>query len=117
MYSPVLDDTGPDLQNLYEPFKTLNNSDHNNNENENEDDIINNPSVNAHENNNCLNCPLTVDEIRKCINTLKNNKSPGMDKVLNEYIKCTSDKMLPIYDKLLCTISLKHKVICIYICI
>ena len=60
MYSPVLDDTGPDLQNLYEHFKTLNNSDNNNNEDENEDDIINNPSV--HENNNCLKCPLTVDE-------------------------------------------------------
>ena len=91
---------GPDLQNLYEHFKTLNNSDNNNNEDENEDDIINNPNVNAHENNNCLNCPLTVDEIRKCINSLKNNKSPGIDKVLNEYIKCTSDKMLPIYDKM-----------------
>jgi len=78
---------GPDLQNLYEVehFKTLNNSD-NNNEDENDDDIINNPNVNAHENSNCLNCPLTVDEIRKCINSLKNNKSPEIDKVLNEYI-------------------------------
>ena len=45
------------LQNLYEHFKTLNNTNTNNNEDEdedkNDDDIINNPNVNALENNNC----------------------------------------------------------------
>lgn len=34
-------------------------------------------------------------EINQC--TKKNNKSPGIDKVLNNYIKCTNTKMVPVY--------------------
>ena len=34
-----------------------------------------------------LNDPITSQEIMKCINELKNNKSPGSDMIINEYIK------------------------------
>ena len=49
--------------------------------------------------NDVLDCPITDDEIRKCINTLKNNK--GDDQILNEYIKSTADIMINTYTKLL----------------
>ena len=42
----------------------------------------------------------TSVEIDKCIKLLKNNKSPGIDNVLNEYIKCTKTQLLPICVKL-----------------
>ena len=45
----------------------------------------------------CLNCPFTSYEIERCINKLKNSKSPGSDEILNEYIKTTKDLMLPVY--------------------
>ena len=50
--------------------------------------------------NNHLNAPFTSVEIDKCIKLLKHYKSPGIDNVLNEYIKCTKTQMLPIYVKL-----------------
>jgi hypothetical protein len=50
--------------------------------------------------NHDLNSPFTPEEIKKCINKLKNNKAHGIDLILNEYLKCSSDIMLPIYEKL-----------------
>ncbi len=47
-----------------------------------------------------LNNPITSHEIMKCINKLKNNKSPESDMILNEYIKNTKDIMCPLYVKL-----------------
>ena len=44
-----------------------------------------------------LNSSITEAEIRKCIKALKNNKCPANDRILNEYLKCSSDKMIPIY--------------------
>ncbi len=34
------------------------------------------------------------------IKKLKNNKSPGVDMILNDYIKCTQTMLLPLYVKL-----------------
>ena len=50
--------------------------------------------------NDVLDCPITDDEIRKCIDTLKNNKATGDDQILNEYIKSTADIMIKTYTKL-----------------
>ena len=47
-----------------------------------------------------LNNPITENEIRKSITKLKNNKSPGNDMVINEYIKNTQDMLCPLYVKL-----------------
>ena len=37
--------------------------------------------------NDTINIPFTCDEISKHISSLKNNKSPGIDNILNEFIK------------------------------
>ena len=47
--------------------------------------------------NDSINHPITHDEITKCINTLKTNKSSGCDNVVNEYIKSTVNTMLNFY--------------------
>ncbi|KAK6182088.1 hypothetical protein SNE40_009852 [Patella caerulea] len=39
--------------------------------------------------NDVINEPITDIEIEYCINNLKNNKSHGIDEILNEYINCT----------------------------
>ena len=49
---------------------------------------------------NELNSEISQSEILKAIKALKNNKTPGVDRVLNEYIKQTSTMFLPIYHKL-----------------
>jgi hypothetical protein len=54
----------------------------------------------CNEYNHELNSPFTASEIKKCIVKLKNNKAYGLDCILNEYLKCSSDLMLPIYEKL-----------------
>ncbi len=40
---------------------------------------------------------ISDDEIRKYVRNQKNNKAQGCDKILNEYIKLTTDVMLPVY--------------------
>ena len=47
-----------------------------------------------------LNRPFSSYEIDKCIRKLKNSKSPGLDNILNEYIKLTKERMLPLYTTL-----------------
>ena len=47
---------------------------------------------------------ITALEIKKCIIKLKNNKAHGIDYILNEYLKGSSDLILPIYEKLFNTI-------------
>ena len=49
--------------------------------------------------NSPLNIPFDEEEIRKCVNKLKNNKSPGLDDIINEFIKCSNDKMCKLYCK------------------
>ena len=47
-----------------------------------------------------LNQPFCEEEIRKFVKNLKNNKAAGIDGILNEYIKCSIDLMVPLYTKL-----------------
>ena len=50
--------------------------------------------------NDYLNRPFTCEEIDQCIKRLKNNKTPGGDEILNEYLKLTKHFMLPVYETL-----------------
>ena len=43
-----------------------------------------------------LNSYFSLDEKKKAINSLSNNKSPGVDEISNEIIKHSQDKILPI---------------------
>ena len=84
----------PDIKTLYEYFKNSNIPDYDVQEN---CDIENNHNL---DNNEYLNSPITPAEIEKCINKLKNSKSPGTDNIINEYIKQTKQLLLPVYTQL-----------------
>ena len=45
------------------------------------------------EGNEHLDAPVTEEEVRKITAKLKNNKSPGIDGIVNEYIKYGIDKI------------------------
>ena len=47
-----------------------------------------------------LNATITPEEVLQVTKTLKNNKSPGLDNVLNEHLKSTITVMCPLYVKL-----------------
>ena len=51
-------------------------------------------------NDESINADITEEEIRTIVNNLKNGKSPGVDRILNEYIKATIDIFVPFYVKL-----------------
>ena len=44
-----------------------------------------------------LNSKITESEVLTAISTLKNGKSPGEDRILNEYIKTTKTMFLPLH--------------------
>lgn len=51
--------------------------------------------------NAALNAEITSEEILKCINSLKNSKSPSPeDKILNEFLKCAKILLMPVFVKL-----------------
>ena len=89
-------DIQANLNDLYEFFKKVNNNEENNNS----------PEVNPEELesinivNEDINRRITEEEILNSIRNLKNNKSAGIDNILNEHIKATKDIMLPFYVKL-----------------
>jgi hypothetical protein len=80
---------------LFEHFKKLN-------ENDSDDDVE--PDFNFdHIDNDVgqfLNSPITEKEIKNVVLKLKNDKAFGNDGILNEYIKNTTDDLMPIYVKL-----------------
>ena len=49
---------------------------------------------------NELDFTITQNEVLKSIEKLKNKKSPGIDGILNEMIKCGSETLAPIFTKL-----------------
>ena len=50
--------------------------------------------------NEIINTEFTTIEITKHINALKNNKSPGTDKILNEFMKYCPNELIPVIVKL-----------------
>ena len=83
----------PDLYEFYEHFKNINATSNKDPEN----DVPLTPPDFDNDGEEILNCEITESEIRKCIRNLKNSKSPGTDDVLNEYLKCTSTLLMPLY--------------------
>ena len=70
------------LEDLFEHFRNVNRV----NDNEELGAALNENYV-QHENDTEINGPITLDEIIKAVRRLKNNKSSGIDMVLNEHIK------------------------------
>ena len=66
----------------------------NGNETDNLQDDIN---IDITDDDEILNLSITEGEILKCIKALKNNKCSANDRILNEYIKNSTDVMLPVY--------------------
>ena len=81
----------PSLNDFYEHFKNINTTN-------DLDEQLTNEYLN--DENQILNSYITREEISTCIKNLKAGKSPGEDKILNEYIKSTKDIFLPLYEKL-----------------
>lgn len=85
----------PQLETLYNHFKTVSNDpSHNLDESSNLNEQYTDNS------NFTLNSPITAPEILKCIQLLKTNKSSGLDDILNEYIKYSQNKLMPLYLKI-----------------
>ena len=78
------------IETLYDFFKGLNE----NNEHDNDDHDIN---IDVTDDDEILNSSITEAEILKYLKSLKNNKCPTNDNINNEYLKNSTEKMLPIY--------------------
>ncbi len=82
------------LDKFYDHFRLLSN----------DDDHVDNEGIDyeitSDFNSAILNGPITSDEVKRCIRKLKSNKSPGVDNIINEYIKCTVDLLCPLYVKI-----------------
>ena len=82
----------PHPNEFYENFKQINEINRDSAEEADTENVPNDPFENE-----TLNCEITAPEILKCIRNLKDAKSPGSDDVLNEYMKCTSHLLMPLY--------------------
>ena len=70
-------------------------------ENSNEETPNNNGNIDFNPNETfSYNDPINEAEITEAIKKLKNNKSPGIDLILNEHLKSTSDTLLPVLKNL-----------------
>ena len=82
------------INELYTFFKCFN-------ENERGTNIeITTPHTTTDNDNPILNSEIRNEEITQAIQKLKNEKSPGQDFILNEYIKASIETFLPIYNNL-----------------
>ena len=86
---------GPPLKEFYAHFKEIYSD---NPIDDNHDSNFSNMSFT--ECNDYLNRPFTCEEIDQCIKRLKNNKTPGGDEILNEYLKLTRHFMPSVYESL-----------------
>ena len=50
--------------------------------------------------NPLLNLQFTIQEVNCCINKLNNNKACGLDQILNEFLKVSSPKIIPVFTSL-----------------
>ena len=82
----------PTLEEFYEHFKMLNMAESSENDTQHR--------FPSSENNASLNARITPDEILRGIKNLKNGKTSGLDNILNEHIKSTSNIFIPVYEKL-----------------
>jgi hypothetical protein len=82
------------LDDLYTFFKNINEDEPISDEHS---DFANNENNDINEE---IDSPISEKEITDAIKSLKNNKSPGFDNIVNEQIKATAHIMLPIYIKL-----------------
>ena len=48
----------------------------------------------------CINVPITIDEISEAVQCIRNNKSPGPDAVINDYLKSSINVMIHLYEML-----------------
>ena len=62
--------------------------------------VVQTQIVNVVDDQHILNRIITENEIQSCINRLKSHKAPGLDNILNEYIKISADILMPIYLKI-----------------
>ena len=81
----------PTAEEFLEMFKNLNENP------DNSEPEINN---NLQNDNNILNTEITQGEILKAIKRLKNNKAYCSDKIPNEFLKYSSEKLINIFSKL-----------------
>ena len=79
------------LNTLFDHFHDLNKSKTNAN--------VNIPDSPIQNSNESINRAFTIDEINKHINSLKNNKSPGIDNILNEFIKYSPKELIVVIVK------------------
>ena len=82
------------------------NTNDDNDDNDGDDDNENGDGKNMDDNdlqnlvNEEINQPITYEELSKAIKALKNNKSPGLDNIMNEPLKSTFNIMHPLLIKL-----------------
>jgi hypothetical protein len=81
----------PPLDDLYIFFQNLNKGDTDKNEIKIDLDNIDSDSENV------LNRRIEEGEVKTAIKQMKNGKTPGIDNVINEYIKTPADLMTPLY--------------------
>lgn len=79
------------LDRFYEHFKSLATEEEEYEDIQYEINLINNDSLNE---------PITACGVLENMKKLKNNKAPGNDMVINEYIKSTQHVFCPLYVKL-----------------
>ncbi|MCW4346970.1 MAG: reverse transcriptase domain-containing protein [Candidatus Thiodiazotropha endolucinida] len=94
------------LNDFYEFYKQINSGANSENEDDGDTDI-NDFLQNCNFDNefqtileNEINQKISANEISTAIKSLRNNKSPGIDNIVNEHLKTTVNIMLPIYVKL-----------------
>lgn len=91
------------LQDLYEFLKKINEGDQKQTNINEENELIEEQNIEEENNipiNEEMSSEITEEEIIKATKELKNNKSPGIDNILNEHIKYTLNTMQPLYKKL-----------------
>ena len=95
-------ETSAPLNELFNFYKSTSEIENGNGNIGNEDQNTNQEASNLHENESdeVINGPVTPDEVLRAAKALKNNKSPGLDNVLNEHLKSTVSLMCPLYVKL-----------------
>lgn len=83
------------LDDLYNFFKASNTTDSSDTDNNMNYEEVENDELNEE-----INTSISENEILQAVKNLKNNKSSGVDDIVNEQIKTTISYMLPIYHKL-----------------